>query len=114
SARGTIEARAMVTTRMKPLQVQGKTIHQVGLPFHWSFAGEAVGCQANDLTSLLAEPNVSIHEGKVFTCDIQPGGSPSVRPHATKPLSRWPTKEKSPDTTRSAQPEGQLHKGGSQ
>jgi formate dehydrogenase major subunit len=114
SGRGTIEARAMVTTRMKPLQVQGKLIHQIGLPFHWSYAGEAVGCQANDLTSLLADPNVSIHEAKAFTCDVQAGGMPSIRPKPTKKLTRWPTREKSPDTPRSAQPEGQLHKGGSQ
>jgi formate dehydrogenase major subunit len=37
--RGEIEARAMVTHRMRPLQVAGRTIHQIGLPFHWGFQG---------------------------------------------------------------------------
>ena len=52
SARGRIEARAMVTRRIRPLVVEGRVVHQVGLPFHWSFAGETVGGNANDLTSL--------------------------------------------------------------
>ena len=40
SARGRIEARAMVTRRLRPLLVEGRVVHQVGLPFHWAFAGE--------------------------------------------------------------------------
>ena len=65
--RGQIEARAMVTRRMIPLTIQGRLIHQVGLPFHWSFAGECVGGNANDLTSMVADPNVSkFLEGKAL------------------------------------------------
>jgi formate dehydrogenase major subunit len=44
-------------------------IHQIGLPFHWAFAGESVGSNANDLTALLADPNVSMHESKAFACE---------------------------------------------
>ena len=33
----------MVTRRLKPLVVDGQTIHQIGMPFHWGYAGEAVG-----------------------------------------------------------------------
>ena len=39
SPRGSIEARALVTRRMRPLQVDGRTVHQVGLPYHWGHRG---------------------------------------------------------------------------
>ena len=108
SARGTIEARAMVTRRLAPLHVNGRIVHQVGLPFHWGYAGEAVGCIANDLTSLVADPNVSIHEGKVFVCDVRAGRAPEMTPHATKPYAPWPHREPYPQTPKSAQPEGHM------
>src|SRR5918912_4611214 len=73
SARGRIEARAMVTRRLRPLRIEGQIVHQIGLPFHWAFAGEVVGGNANDLTSLVADPNVSMHEGKAFACQVYPG-----------------------------------------
>lgn len=110
SARGRIEARAMVTCRLKPLKVRGRIVHQIGLPFHWGYAGESVGCQANDLTSLVCEPNVSIHEGKVFTCEIRAGRAPEKTPHPTKPFASWPTEEPMHETARSAQPEGRVDK----
>ena len=76
----------MVTRRLRPLQVDGRTVHQIGLPFHWGFAGETVGGIANDLTSLVADPNVSMHEGKVVRL---PGrGRPAAtdqHPTPTKP-----------------------------
>ena len=33
----------MVTCRLRPLLLDGRTVHQIGLPFHWSYAGETVG-----------------------------------------------------------------------
>ncbi len=106
SARGRIEARAMVTRRIKPLFVEGQRIHQIGLPFHWGFAGETVGGNANDLTSLVADPNVSMHEGKVFACRVMPGRQAGPSPHPTVTPVRWPNQNPVPDTPRSAQPEG--------
>lgn len=35
--RGEIQARALVTRRMQPLRIGGRTVHQIGLPFHWGF-----------------------------------------------------------------------------
>jgi formate dehydrogenase major subunit len=111
--RGTIEARAMVTRRLRPVPLGDRVVHQIGLPFHWAFAGETVGGNANDLTALLAEPNVSMHEAKAFTCQIKPGRLPPAnRPHPTKPLAPWPTEERIPDTPESAQPEGRFRRGG--
>ncbi len=111
SARGRIEARAMVTRRLRPLLIEGRIIHQVGLPFHWAFAGEVVGDNANDLTSLVADPNVSMHESKAFTCQVRAGRLGEHRPTPTKPPAPWPTREPIPDTPAGAQPEGRFGNG---
>jgi formate dehydrogenase major subunit len=109
--RGTVEARAMVTQRLKPLPIEGRVVHQVGLPIHWSFAGECVGGTANDLTALVTEPNVSIHEAKAFACQVDAGrlGGPPLSP--TVPAAPWPTHDPIPDTPASAQPEGEFEHG---
>jgi formate dehydrogenase major subunit len=107
NSRGAIEARAMVTGRIVPLVVNGTTVHQIGLPFHWGFAGETVGAIANDLTSIVADPNVSMHEAKAFTVNVRAGrlqNGNEPKPDAFEP---WPTRERVPDTPRSDQPEGQ-------
>ena len=110
SPRGEIEARAMVTKRIKPMVIEGKTIHQVGIPFQFGFAGEIVGGIANDLTSLVADPNVSMHEAKVFVCRVRAGRAENQPVTPTKPETRWPTREAVPDTAAGAQPEGHLEK----
>jgi formate dehydrogenase major subunit len=111
SARGRIEARAMVTRRLRPLLVEGRVIHQVGLPFHWAFAGEVVGGNANDLTSLVADPNVSMHESKAFACQVRAGRLGDPTPSPTKPAAPWPTRDPIPDTPTAAQPEGRFGNG---
>jgi formate dehydrogenase major subunit len=75
--RGEIEARAMVTRRMRPLRIAGRTVHQIGLPFHWGFQGKSKGSITNDLAHMVLEPNVSIEEAKAFTCNIRPGRIPA-------------------------------------
>jgi formate dehydrogenase major subunit len=74
--RGEIEARAMVTRRMRPLRIGGKVVHQIGLPFHWGFQGKVKGSITNDLAHMVLEPNVSIEEAKAFTCNVRPGRLP--------------------------------------
>ncbi|MDT7799063.1 MAG: formate dehydrogenase major subunit [Actinomycetota bacterium] len=76
SARTAIEARVLVTERVKPLKVRGRTIHQVGLPYHWGPNGLSRGDAANDLLSVVMDPNVHIQEAKAATCDIRPGRRP--------------------------------------
>jgi formate dehydrogenase major subunit len=73
TARGEIQARALVTGRMRPFVISGKVVHEIGLPWHWGWQGRARGDVVNNLSALVADPNVSIHEGKVFTCDIRAG-----------------------------------------
>jgi len=76
SSRTAIEARVMVTERVPPLQVEGRTVHQVGLPYHWGHRGIATGDPANDLFPLALDPNVHIQEVKAATCDVRPGRRP--------------------------------------
>lgn len=76
SARTAIEARVLVTERIKPLRVRGRTIHQIGLPYHWGSNGLSTGDAANDLLSIVLDPNVHIQEAKAATCDIRPGRRP--------------------------------------
>ncbi len=112
SPRCRIEARALVTRRLRPLSIEGRQIHQVGIPFHWAFAGEVVGSNANDLTALVADPNVSMHECKAFACQIYAGrqGDYST-PKPTQSPAPWPTHEPVPDTPAAAQPEGRFTDG---
>jgi formate dehydrogenase major subunit len=76
TARTAIEARVMVTDRIKPLEVEGRTIHQVGLPYHWGRQGIVTGDSANELVSMVLDLNVHIAEYKVLTCDVRPGRRP--------------------------------------
>jgi len=73
TARAEIEARVLVTRRLKPLRVQGRVVHQIGLPYHWGSKGVSRGDSTNELISFVADPNVSIQESKALTGDIRPG-----------------------------------------
>ena len=74
--RGAVEARALVSRRMRPLHLDGKTVHQVAIPFHWGSAGPIRGDVANDLIAISGEPNVTIMETKALVCNIVPGRRP--------------------------------------
>jgi len=80
TARTAIEARVLVTDRMTPLTVGGRTIHQIGLPYHWGVGGGGAivsGDSANDVMGVALDPNVHIQESKAASCDIQPGRRPT-------------------------------------
>jgi formate dehydrogenase major subunit len=79
SARTAIEARVMVTDRVTPLRVQGRVVHQVGLPYHWGHRGLSTGDAANDLFPIALDSNVHIQEVKAATCDVRPGRRPHGR-----------------------------------
>lgn len=84
TARTAVEARVLVTDRIKPLRIRGRTIHQVGLPYHWGPNGLSTGDAANELLSVVLDPNVRIQESKAATCDIRPGRrprGPALRAH---------------------------------
>ncbi|MDQ6680115.1 MAG: hypothetical protein M3Y67_04020, partial [Pseudomonadota bacterium] len=71
--RGAIETRALVTARLAPLEIAGRRVHQVGMPFHYGWQGLATGAAMNELTSVVGDPNTSIHEGKALTCALRKG-----------------------------------------
>lgn len=74
--RGGVEARALVSRRIRPLQIDGRTVHQVFMPFHWGSAGPFPGGSFNDLLELTGEPNISIPESKVCLCNVIPERMP--------------------------------------
>jgi formate dehydrogenase major subunit len=73
TARGEIEARVLVTRRILPLRVGGRVVHQIGLPYHWSYTGRVRGDAVNDLIAFVADPNVHIQESKALTGNVVPG-----------------------------------------
>jgi formate dehydrogenase major subunit len=76
SLRGAVEARALVSRRMRPMQLNGKTVHQIAMPFHFGSAGPVQGDSTNDLIPISGEPNVTIMEAKACGVNIVPGRLP--------------------------------------
>ena len=70
TARASINARALVTTRIPSLDINGRRVHQVGLPYHWGYRGLVTGDVVNDLLAISEEPNVRIFESKGLTCNV--------------------------------------------
>jgi formate dehydrogenase major subunit len=78
SPRGKIHVKAMVTNRLKPFIVDGKTVHQIGVPWHWGFNGVeglpgSKGDITNDLSATVGDPTVFIQETKAFLCNVKKG-----------------------------------------
>jgi formate dehydrogenase major subunit len=73
SARGSLEGRAMVTRRIKPMQVAGKTTYQIGFPIHWGFLGrgQQLGSLANLVTPTVVDPNSFAPEYKGFLVKLE-------------------------------------------
>jgi formate dehydrogenase major subunit len=72
SNRGYIQAVAVVTKRLKALQVEGKTLHHVGIPIHWGFKGLAKpGYLANTLTPFVGDGNSQTPEFKSFLVKVE-------------------------------------------
>jgi formate dehydrogenase major subunit len=72
SGRGQIKLSALVTKRIKPLQIEGREVHVVGLPIHWGFEGlTKPGHLVNSLTPFVGDANVQTPEFKAFLVDVQ-------------------------------------------
>jgi formate dehydrogenase major subunit len=76
SLRGEIEVKALVTERMRPFTIGGRTIHQVGMPWVYGWEGYARGDIANVLLAITGDANTSIHTTKAITCALRPGRLP--------------------------------------
>ncbi|PYL61460.1 MAG: formate dehydrogenase, partial [Verrucomicrobia bacterium] len=108
--RGAIEARALVSRRIRPLHINGKKVHQVALPYHYGTAGIVRGGTANDLLTISGEPNVTIMEAKALTCNVVPGRLPHGKAFAEFLNTYAPQAE--PPNTHPEQPPPGVAKGG--
>ena len=71
--RAEVETRALVTARLRPFDLDGRRVYQIGMPYHFAWQGYATGDVANALTPVVGDPNTSIHEGKALTCGLRKG-----------------------------------------
>jgi formate dehydrogenase major subunit len=69
--RGAIEVYAVVISRLKPLVMDGRTVHEVCVPYHFGFMGLSQGAIANTLTPHVGDANTMIPEYKAFLCDVE-------------------------------------------
>ena len=85
SARGEVECSAIVTPRFKPFNIDGNTIHEVGIPWHYGWIttkdrtynpGDKKaevfthGDAANLLTPTIGDANTMIPETKAFMANV--------------------------------------------
>jgi formate dehydrogenase major subunit len=73
TARGQVEVKALVTGRIRPFTINGRLVHQVGMPWVFGWEGYARGAIANVLPGIYGDPNTSIHTTKALTCDLHKG-----------------------------------------
>jgi len=72
STRGQIVAVAVVTKRLRGLEVDGRKIHTVGMPIHWGFRGVThPGYLTNTLTPFVGDANSQTPEYKAFLVNIE-------------------------------------------
>ena len=74
SIRGEVVAVAIVTPRLKPFTIDGNTVHEVGIPWHYGWRQPRPEMRelrsANLLTPDIGDPNTMIPESKAFMVDI--------------------------------------------
>ena len=72
SNRGQIKAVAVVTKRLRVLNVNGQKVHHVGIPIHWGFKGLAkMGYLTNTLTPFVGDANTQTPEFKSFLVNLE-------------------------------------------
>jgi formate dehydrogenase major subunit len=71
--RGEIEVKAMITNRLRPFTIDGRTIYQIGMPWVFGWEGYARGDIANVLLAIFGDANTSIHSTKALTCNLRKG-----------------------------------------
>jgi formate dehydrogenase major subunit len=73
TSRGKIHCKALVSDRIPVYDFEGRTIHTIGLPYHWGPNGVVKGDVVNNLIPVALEANVAIHEAKAFTANLEKG-----------------------------------------
>jgi formate dehydrogenase major subunit len=87
SARGAIDVKALVTPRMKALQIGGQEVTVVWMPYNWGFQGLSTGASVNHLTIDAADPGAGTQETKACLVNLVKLRDRDVR-GATKPGGR--------------------------
>jgi formate dehydrogenase major subunit len=78
SKRGVVVCKAYVTKRIRPMTVDGKPTHVIGVPIHWGFTGQArKGYGANTLTPSVGDANTETPEFKAFLVNVERTGAPA-------------------------------------
>ena len=73
TARASIEVRALVTARIQELRIDGRTLHHVGLNYHFGRKGLVTGMPTNELFAFAGEPNTTIQGSKVLSVNVVAG-----------------------------------------
>mgnify|MGYP002652116670 CR=1 FL=1 len=69
---GYIKAKAVVTKRIRTLQVHGQEVDTIGIPIHWGYEGVAKkGFIANTLTPFVGDANTQTPEFKAFLVNVE-------------------------------------------
>jgi formate dehydrogenase major subunit len=66
----------MVTERIQPFVIDGKVVHEIGMPWVFGREGYAHGAVANVLLAITGDANTSIHSTKAATCNVRAGRLP--------------------------------------
>ena len=88
-----------VTDRMRPLRVDGRTIHQVALPWHWGYSGPVPGDSANDLGRAVAATRTSrSRRTRRSPATCAPAGATARRPQKLAGVPRRAAHGRRPTT----------------
>jgi formate dehydrogenase major subunit len=84
SARGELTVKAVVTPRMKTLQVNGREVTIVWMPYNWGYSGLSTGPSVNHLTIDAVDPGAGTQETKACLVNVVKARGPSTPAHANK------------------------------
>ena len=70
SARGAVTVKAVVTKRMRTLQINGKEVTIVWMPYNWGFKGLSTGPSTNVLTIDAVDPGAGTQETKACLVNV--------------------------------------------
>jgi formate dehydrogenase major subunit len=70
SARGKVTVKAVVTKRMQTLQINGKEVTIVWMPYNWGFKGLSTGPSTNILTIDAVDPGAGTQETKACLVNV--------------------------------------------
>jgi formate dehydrogenase major subunit len=86
SARGELTVKAVVTPRMKTLQVDGREVTIVWMPYNWGYQGLSTGPSVNHLTIDAVDPGAGTQETKACLVNVVKVRDPV--PPSTTPRGR--------------------------